>query len=890
MGPPDGSAGLGGSTVNATITVNQTATVAEDGSVAITLAGTDLDGDALTFAVVTPPAHGTLSGTAPNLTYTPSANYAGADSLTLTVSDGTVTSAPATVSLTVTPVNDAPTATAQSVSVAEDGSVAITLAGTDPDGDALTFTVVTPPAHGTLSGTAPNLTYTPAADYAGPDSLTFTVNDGNVDSAPATVSITVTPVNDAPTATAQSVTVTEDGSLAITLAGTDPDGDSLTFAIATPPAHGTLSGTAPNLTYTPAANYAGADSLTFTVNDGTVDSAPATVSITVTPVDDAIAITGRVTASDGSPLAGVLLELGGAVAATTASDAAGRYAFLDLPSGRDYTVSASKGPAYVFAPPQHAFVAPTQNGVADFTALRLLTVSGQVRDRNGSGVANVEIALACASTAVTTTDSSGRYAFDGVPEGTPCDVTASAAGFDLAPPARTLPALEQDETVDFEVLSGAFTRYFAEGATGSFFDTRIALLNATGEPAKVRVRFQRPDGVERRVDLTLGGLARATVDPEEDPELASTAISTVIESTQPLVADRSMRWDASGYGSHAETSIARPLTRWYLAEGATIGGFDLFYLIQNPADRDADIEVTYLLPVPQLPIVKTYAVGAGSRFSIWVNHEDPRLAAAEVSAVVNSRNGVPVIVERAMYLTRGGQYFTAGHEGAAVEAPAAQWYLAEGATGAFFDLFTLIANPNAETAQLEVRYLLPEGAPLVKTYEVAGKSRFNIWVDHEDPRLAATAVAQVLRSTNGVPVVVERAMWWPGPSWAEGHNSAGVVQTGAKWAIADGEDGGGFEVETYVLVANTSPVAGGVKVTVVYEDGTSESQSLSLTANSRQTLAMRHDFPGTRHRRYGVVVEADDPALQLVVERATYSNSGGTHWAAGANAVGTRLR
>lgn len=144
---------------------------------------------------------------------------------------------------------------------------------------------MTPPGHGTLSGAAPDLLYTPAADYNGSDSFTFTVTDASsAASAPATVSITVTPVNDTPTANPQSVTTTEDVAASITLTGTDPESEALTFAIATPPQHGTLSGAAPNLTYTPAVAFTGSDSLTFTASDpegGT--SGFATISITVTP-------------------------------------------------------------------------------------------------------------------------------------------------------------------------------------------------------------------------------------------------------------------------------------------------------------------------------------------------------------------------------------------------------------------------------------------------------------------------------------------------------------------------------------------------------------------------------------------------------------------------------
>ncbi|MEN9798371.1 MAG: hypothetical protein RL653_2067, partial [Pseudomonadota bacterium] len=97
----------------------------------------------------------------------------------------------------------------------EDTAVSVTLAGADPDGDTVSFAVVTPPSNGTLSGTPPNLTYTPAANFSGTDSFTFKTNDGFADSLEATVTLTVSPVNDAPIATAQSVSLDEDGSLEI---------------------------------------------------------------------------------------------------------------------------------------------------------------------------------------------------------------------------------------------------------------------------------------------------------------------------------------------------------------------------------------------------------------------------------------------------------------------------------------------------------------------------------------------------------------------------------------------------------------------------------------------------------------------------------------------------
>src|SRR5207248_3234823 len=120
----------------------------------------------------------------------------------------------------------------------------------------------------------------------GPDNFTFKANDGTVDSAAATVSITVVHVNHAPVANGQTVTTAEDTAKAIVLTATDADGDALTFSLVAGPLHGALSGVAPNITYTPAANYNGADSFTFKANDGTVDSSAATVTITVTAVND----------------------------------------------------------------------------------------------------------------------------------------------------------------------------------------------------------------------------------------------------------------------------------------------------------------------------------------------------------------------------------------------------------------------------------------------------------------------------------------------------------------------------------------------------------------------------------------------------------------------------
>lgn len=228
-----------------------------------------------------------LSGIPPNLVYTPKANLSGSDSFSFRVRDGASESAVATVSILITAVNDEPVALAQSVLLTEDTNRKVVLRGTDAEGSALTFKLVDQPTKGVITGIGANLFYTPNANATGLDSFTFKVNDGALDSSAAIVSVNIVAVNDAPVAISQAVTTDEDKAIAITLLGSDVESSTLSYTLATVPSKGTLSGSAPNLTYTPYLNVSGSDSFTFKVNDGTVDSATvAKVSIIVTAVND----------------------------------------------------------------------------------------------------------------------------------------------------------------------------------------------------------------------------------------------------------------------------------------------------------------------------------------------------------------------------------------------------------------------------------------------------------------------------------------------------------------------------------------------------------------------------------------------------------------------------
>ncbi|GLX70291.1 tandem-95 repeat protein [Paenibacillus glycanilyticus] len=269
---------------------NSTNSTNENTPVGGTVTGSDVEPGTLTYAIDQPPSHGTLvlnnNGT---YTYTPNPNYFGSDSFTFTSSDGELDSDPATVTITINEVNEAPVAQNGTEQTEEDEPLTGIVTATDSDGDSLQYSIVGQPSHGSVT-LNPNgtYTYTPASNYSGTDSFTFKANDGSVDSNNAMITITVTPVNDAPTADASSNTTTEDTSVNGSVTGDDVEQSELTYTVATPPAHGTLTlDPDGHYTYTPEPNFNGTDSFTFKANDGSADSTPAVVTITVTPVNDA---------------------------------------------------------------------------------------------------------------------------------------------------------------------------------------------------------------------------------------------------------------------------------------------------------------------------------------------------------------------------------------------------------------------------------------------------------------------------------------------------------------------------------------------------------------------------------------------------------------------------
>ncbi len=242
--------------------------------------------------IVSPPSKGTIVvGVGGNFSYSPFLNNNGTDSFTFRINDGGNLSNISTALILINEINDIPVAVAQVLSTNEDISLNITLNGSDIESSSLTYEILTAPINGVISGTIPNITYTPNPNYFGSDSLTFRVSDGVNWSTPTSISLTINAVNDFPVVNLLSFSTPVNSPYSGTVSGSDIELSTLSYSVFVSPTKGSvnLNSSTGGFTYTPTTNQFGSDTFQVRASDGVDFSLPVTINVTLSTSQSCIA-------------------------------------------------------------------------------------------------------------------------------------------------------------------------------------------------------------------------------------------------------------------------------------------------------------------------------------------------------------------------------------------------------------------------------------------------------------------------------------------------------------------------------------------------------------------------------------------------------------------------
>ncbi len=440
----------------------------------------------------------------------------------------------------------------------------------------------------------------------------------------------------------------------------------------------------------------------------------------------------------------------------------------------------------------------------------------------------------------------------------------------------------------------------AEGATGPFFDLDVALGNPHAVPAPITVTYLLEDGSTVVQSDTLAALSRKTIRVNDVAGLATSAVSTVVSSDTALALPvaRTMFWDAGAparpgtagaaeahgaddaaltpgafyYGGHTAGAVQNPQLQWLFAEGQQ-GFFDTYLLLASTNPTPATVTVTYLVE-GGAPVVQLVTVAPTSRLTLFAGALPDLVGKSFGIRVVSD---LPIFAERAMYFPRpgagglpGARMFEGGHESAGVPAAATSWFLAEGATGAFFDTFVLASNPSTTNpATATVTYLPTTGVPVVKVHTVPANGRITINVETEDPTLAVAEVSTAV--TSDISIVVERAMYWNGgvTGWHAAHNAFGVTATALKRGIAEGRVGQSQGFLSFILLANPAPAPATVQITYLRTAGAPVVKTYTVNPTSRLNVAVNSEVPELVNEDFAAVVAVTN-GIPIAVESALY--------------------
>jgi hypothetical protein len=321
------------------------------------------------------------------------------------------------------------------------------------------------------------------------------------------------------------------------------------------------------------------------------------------------------------------------------------------------------------------------------------------------------------------------------------------------------------------------TWYFAEG-DARLFETYLLLANTHAFDVNVEVTYLLDNG------QTVGGAylvpanRRYTVYTNSVPGLEGASFAMNVVASAPINAERAMYFSTSTTyykGGHDSSGTEAPSTTWFIAEGRTGPTFQEYILLSNPNQAATTATIRYLTP-GGTAATRDYAVGPMSRRSILVN-EIPGLAYSDVSASITST--LPIVAERSMYWPGTWGQWLEGHNSMALSRIGTKWALAEGETGGIHNAisYILLANPTSQDATVTLTILRDNGlAPIVVNKTVKANSRQTV-NSTQVPLGSGETFGAIIESTNGVPIAVERSVYWDGAgkAWIAGTNETGVL-------------------------------------------------------------------------------------------------------------------
>jgi hypothetical protein len=309
--------------------------------------------------------------------------------------------------------------------------------------------------------------------------------------------------------------------------------------------------------------------------------------------------------------------------------------------------------------------------------------------------------------------------------------------------------------------------YFAEGYTGEGFEEWICLLNPGDASVEATLRYYSQQGLIKEESITLQPWSRETVNVNEAVGPGK-EVSVRVQGSGPLVAERPMyflyrdRWA----GGHVSTGVNRPACEWYFAEGYTGEGFEEWICLLNPAEEENKVTVTFQTS-EGVELVHEVTLPPGSRRTVDVNEE----VGEDLQLSAEVRGEKPLVAERPVYHDYHA-WCQGGDVGGGVTAPSRHWYFAEGYTGAGFEDWLCIQNPQDGEVEVSVRFHFESGEVLEESVAVPARSRFTIYVNSMVPYQEGVAFSVHAAGD----VVVERPIYFRyRDKWCGGHVSSGYA-------------------------------------------------------------------------------------------------------------------